>query len=261
MPRAVDGVLVDIDGVLVMSWRQIPGAGPALAACREAGLPIRLLTNTTSASRSEIARRLSAAGVVVPADEIISAPAATAAWLNAEHPGARCYLINSGDLEDDLAGVDLVGPDGPVDVVVLGGAGEEFSYTQMNHALRLLLDGAELVGMHRGLYWRTVEGFNLDTGAYLAALEQAAGVKATVLGKPSAEFFEAALDEIGLASHQVAMIGDDIDNDVLGAQAIGLTGILVRTGKYRADTLPTAAGSPDLVIDSIADLPGLLALS
>jgi HAD superfamily hydrolase (TIGR01458 family) len=256
----VRGLLVDIDGVLVTSWQPIPGAADALATCRRAGIALRCLTNTTSVSRAEISARLNAAGVVVDTGEIMSAPAATAAWLNAEHPGARCYLINSGDLGDDFAGVHVVDHDQHADVVVLGGAGEEFSYTQMNHALGLLLDGAPLVGMQRNMYWRTETGFNLDTGAYLTALEQAAGVTATVLGKPSGTFFSQALDDMGVAAHEAAMIGDDIENDVLGGQAIGLTGILVRTGKFRPQALDAAAGVPDVVIESIANLTDLVGL-
>ena len=255
------GLLVDIDGVLVVSWRALPGAARAIEACREADLPLRLLTNTTSASRATIAARLQQAGIEVDVEEITTAPAATASWLTASHPSARCYLINSGNLGEDFAGVHVVGPDEEADVVVLGGAGEEFSYTQMNHALGLLLDGAALVGMHRNLYWRTAEGFNLDTGAYLTALEHASGATATVLGKPSPDFFEAALDALGVGPEEAAMVGDDVDNDVLAAQAVGLRGILVRTGKYRADAVAAASGTPDLVIDSIAELPTALGIT
>ena len=254
----VRGVLFDIDGVLVVSWRALPGAAEATAMFRRAGMPLRFLTNTTSASRAEITRRLTAAGIEVDVDEVFTAPAATAAWLRAERPEARCYLINSGDLGDDLAGVHFVGLGERADVVVLGGAGEEFSYTQMNHALGLLLDGAELVGMHQNLYWRTESGFNLDTGAYLTALEQAAGVTATVLGKPSADFFATAVAAIGAEPSRVAMVGDDIDNDVLAAQAAGLTGVLVRTGKFRQEALAAAAAAPFAVVDSIADVPSIL---
>ena len=256
----VDGLLLDIDGVLVVSWQPIDGAAAAIAACRASGLPLRFVTNTTSISRPEIARRLGAAGIEVDVDEILSAPAATAAWVRAVHPEARCYLINSGDLGDDLAGLDLVGEDEPADLVILGGAGPEFSYRQMNHALGLLLDGAGLVGMHRNWYWRTAEGFSLDTGAYLVALEGAADVRATVLGKPSPDFFLTAIDSLGATRDRVAMVGDDIDNDVLAAEAIGLHGVLVRTGKFRPAAVDAAAHPPESVIDSIADLPRHLGL-
>ena len=259
--HGVRGALLDIDGVVVVSWHALPGAPEAVEQLRAAGLALRFLTNTTSASRSEIARRLRAAGFGVGAAEILTAPAATAAWLRTEHPEARCFVINSGDLGEDLAGVDVVGIDDPADLVVLGGAGEEFSYTQMNRALGLLLDGAGLVGMHRNLSWRTADGFNLDTGAYLAALEQAAGVTATVLGKPSGDFFATALAELGLAPGRVAMVGDDIDNDVLAAQAVGIRGVLVRTGKFRAEALDAAAAAPAAVVDSFAGVPALLGVA
>lgn len=255
----IHGLLLDIDGVLVVSWEAIDGAADAIAAIESTGLPLRFVTNTTSISRLEIARRLDAAGIPVSVSEIFSAPAATAAWLRAHHPDARCYLINSGDLGDDFDEVDVVGDDAGADIVVLGGAGPEFSYTQMNHALGLLLDGALLVGMHRNHYWRTADGFSLDTGAYLAALEGAADTRGTVLGKPSADFFGTAVESLGLPADRVAMVGDDIHNDVLAAQAIGITGVLVRTGKFRADTFAEAP-APDRVIDSIADLPDLLGL-
>lgn len=256
-----DGLLLDIDGVLVVSWEPIDGAAEAIAVVRQAGLPLRFVTNTTSISRREIAARLVAAGIDATPEDILTAPAATAAWIRSHHPDARCYLINSGDLGEDLAGVTTVGADEPADLVVLGGAGPEFSYTQMNHALGLLLEGAPLVGMHRNRYWRTAAGFSLDTGAYLAALEAAAGVEAVVLGKPSPDFFRTAIAELGVDAAAVAMVGDDIDNDVLGAQAVGLAGVLVRTGKYRPDAVEAAPGQPDAVIGSIADLPRHLGLA
>jgi ribonucleotide monophosphatase NagD (HAD superfamily) len=119
------------------------------------------------------------------------------------------------------------------------------------------MDGAELVGMHRNLYWKTSDGLELDGGAYIAGLEEAAGVSATICGKPSAEYFAAAVGQLGLAPERVAMVGDDIVNDVLGAQDAGLTGILVRTGKFRETDLER--GPPDHVVGSLADVPGLIA--
>ena len=90
-----------------------------------------------------------------------------------------------------------------------------------------------------------------------AGLEEAAGVTATICGKPAPAFFESALALLGATADRVAMVGDDIVNDVLGAQAAGLTGVLVRTGKFREEDL--GKGDPDLVVDSIVDLPAIVA--
>jgi HAD superfamily hydrolase (TIGR01458 family) len=256
----VGAVLIDIDGVLTVSWRPLPGAVAALRRLRAAGLPLALVTNTTSRPRASIAAVLSEAGFPVTAADILTAPAIAAAYLAEHYPGARCLLLNSGQIGEDLAGVTLAGPGdpGPVDVVLVGGAGEEFSYPALNRAFGHLQGGAALVAMHRGLYWRTSEGLQLDSGAFVTGLEQAAGIQAQVVGKPAAAFFAAALAHLGADAAGTLMVGDDIESDVLAAQRHGLTGVLVKTGKYLPATHRAARGSPDHILDSFAGLPALL---
>jgi HAD superfamily hydrolase (TIGR01458 family) len=252
----MEAVLIDIDGVLTVSWRPLPGAVAAVTRLRDAGLKVALLSNTTSRTRAWIAATLADAGFPVGADDVLTAPALTAGYLAGRYPGARCLLVNSGDISADLAGVTLV--DDHPDIVLIGGAGPEFGYQALNEAFGYLQQGARLLALHRNLYWRTDEGLQLDTGAFLAGLESAAGVTAEVIGKPAAAFFEAALASLGADSSATSMIGDDIEADVLAAQRVGITGVLVRTGKYLPRTLHDASGTPDHVLDSIADVPALL---
>jgi len=253
----VEGLMVDIDGVLTVGWKPIDGAVEAFDELRRRGVPMRLVTNTTSRTRIQIVEALRQAGFPAAVDEVLTAPRATADYLRANHPGARCYLLSSGDISQDLEGITVVGPGEDADVVVLGGAGLVYDHTQLNNAFRLLLDGAAFVAMHRNLYWRTADGLELDTGAYVMALEEASGITPSVVGKPEPAFFRAGLHSLGLDAHQVAMVGDDIENDVLGAQALGIHGILVRTGKYRPEAVEAADGQPDIVVDSFADVPSL----
>jgi HAD superfamily hydrolase (TIGR01458 family) len=257
--QGIRAVLLDIDGVLTVSWRPLPGAVEAVTRLRDAGFAVALVTNTTSRTRAWMASTLSAAGLPVGIDDIFTAPAITAAYLARHHPGARCLLLNSGDIAEDLAGVTILADDeAQADVVILGGAGPEFSYAALNRVFGCLLDGARLVAMSRNLYWRTDSGLQLDTGAFLPGLERASGVEAVVTGKPAAAFFATALESLGADASATVMIGDDIEADVLAAQDYGITGVLVRTGKYRPETHHSAPGVPDQVIDSVADLPGLL---
>ncbi|GAA1248543.1 HAD-IIA family hydrolase [Kitasatospora nipponensis] len=258
----LDGALIDIDGVLTLSWRPIPGAVRALTRLREADLPFVLLTNTTSRTRSAIAATLGDLGFPVTLQDILTAPAATAGYLAEHHPGARCLLLNSGDVRQDLAGVTLVdgSEDGAAqaDLVLLGGAGPAFHYASLNRAFGLLQHGAPLVAMHRNLYWRTDRGLQLDVGAFLPGLERAANVRAEVIGKPARPFFTAALELLGTEAERTVMVGDDIASDVLAAQRLGITGALVRTGKYQEHALHDADAAPDHVLDSVADLPDLI---
>jgi len=258
----IDAVLIDIDGVLTVSWEPLPGAVDAMERLRAVDVPLALVTNTTSRTRARIAERLADSGFPVGPDYILTAPAVTAAHLREHHPGARCLLINTGDVRGDLSGVTLVeeeDAEGAVpDVVVLGGAGGAFTYAALNRAFRHVQQGAALVAMHRNLYWRTAGGLDLDTGAFLLGLERAAGTEAVVTGKPARAFFAAALAHLGAAPGRALMVGDDIETDVLAAQRHGITGVLVRTGKYRPGTHTAADGAPDHVVDSFADVPALL---
>ena len=259
--RTVDGVLLDIDGVLTVDWKALPGAADAVRALRDADVPFRFLTNTTSRTRAALVDALGGAGIEARTDEIVSAPVATAAHLAAHHPGRPCWVLTSGDVRADLDRVELVERPEDADVVVLGGAGPEFTYDVLDRAFRAVLDGAAFVVMHRNLTWKVADGLALDSGAFVLGLAAASGVTPTVVGKPSAAFYEAALRELGTEPARTAMVGDDLEADVHGAQAAGVRGVLVRTGKYRPSDLDRPGPEPDAVLGSVAELPGWLALA
>lgn len=258
--KQIRAVLTDIDGVLAVSWRPVAGAAEAVTALRDAGYSIALLTNTSSKTRDWIAGTLQDAGFPVTAGDIFTVAALTAAYLAQHHPGARCLLLNDGDLRAELPGVTFTSIDDPEpDVVILGGAGPQFDYATLNRVFAHVRRGAHLIAMNRNLYWQTAGGLQLDTGAFLPGLELATGVQAEVTGKPAGAFFSTALAALVADPSEAVMVGDDIGGDVLAAQRLGITGVLVRTGKYLAETHRSAPAAPDHVIESVADLPALLA--
>lgn len=255
---AYKAVLLDIDGVLTVSWRALPGAIESVGRLRAAGYRLRFVTNTTSRPREVLSEILAEAGFDIKPDEIFTAAVATAQYLRRSHAGARCFLLTSGDLGPDFEGIELVGTGEAADVVVIGGAGIEFGYDALNHALRLLQKGVPLVAMHRNLYWQTRDGLSLDSGPYILGLEQAAGVHATVIGKPARAFYVQTLAELKATAACAVMVGDDIEADVGGAKRAGITGVLVRTGKFRETDLAHPVVVPDAVLDSISALPDWL---
>ena len=254
-----EGLLLDMDGVLTVSWQPLPGAVDAVRRLRASGIPLRVVTNTTSRSRRAIVSELRRIGFAISDEEVLTAAAAAASYLRDHHPGARVFLLGDGQPED-LGGLHLVGIDDKPEVVLLSGADRSFAFDNLNRVYRLLLGGAVFVAMHRTLSWMTHDGECLDAGAYLLGLERASGREAVITGKPSPEFFVAALQTLGLMADRVAMVGDDLENDVLAAQVVGMTGILVRTGKFREDVLARASHSSDHIVNSVADVPALLGL-
>jgi HAD superfamily hydrolase (TIGR01458 family) len=257
---SVRGFLFDVDGVLHVGSRPVPGAAELLGDLTTEGTPFRLLTNTTTASRATLAERLRGIGLPVSESQLITAPTATAAYVQRRFPDSPAYLLAKGDVVRDFrtAGVPVVGPDGapPASLVVIGGAEEELTYARLNHAYRLLLGGAKLVAMHRNIAWRTDEGMSLDSGPFVNALAEAAGVRPIVIGKPAVAFFRQAIRDIGLPAAELVMVGGDARNDLAPARRLGMMGVLVRTGKPVG---PAQEAEADLVLDSVADLTGVRA--
>jgi phospholysine phosphohistidine inorganic pyrophosphate phosphatase len=249
------GVLLDIDGVLYVGDEPIAGAHDALAELRGLAGDLRLVTNTTSRSRREVAEHLGRLGFDASIAEIVT-PAAMAVRHCEEQGHESVELVVSHGLREDLADLPTPSPGASVDAVILGDVGDRFDAALLNRVFRLLMGGAELIALQHNRYWLRKDGLTLDVGAYAAALEYATGREAIVVGKPSREFFDAALAELGL--EPAVMIGDDVEADVGGAMAAGLAGVLVRTGKFLQKALPPEV-TPTAIVDSIADVPAMLA--
>jgi len=253
------GVLLDIDGVLHVGMRPIEGAAEALRWLDQKGYPTCFVTNTTTVARATLAQHLQQIGLSVPEARLLTAPVATANYIRQHFPTKRCWVLTKGDTAADFAGIELLSsPENGVGVVVIGGAEELLTYKAMNQAFRLVMNGAALLAMHTNMYWRTTDGLQLDSGPYVRALEIATGKQAIVLGKPDRAFFEQALLATGTHANETLMVGDDIENDIGGAQNAGIHGVLVYTGKHKADSPLLQKIHPDATLSSIADLPAYL---
>jgi HAD superfamily hydrolase (TIGR01458 family) len=251
----VEGLLLDLSGVVYVQDEAVPGAAEALERLRAADIPIRLVTNTTMRPRRSILERLERLGLKADPSELLT-PATLAANRCRDAGYEAVSLVVLDDLREDLEGVPE--RDGRVDAVIVGDLGDRWDYEVLNRAFRQLMDGAELIALQKNRYWETAEGLSLDAGPFVAALEYASGREAEVVGKPSEAFFELALGDLGVSAERAGMVGDDVEADVGGAMDAGLAGVLVRTGKYREDLVRETGIEPTATVDSIADVPGLV---
>ncbi|HTI15871.1 MAG TPA: TIGR01458 family HAD-type hydrolase [Dictyobacter sp.] len=252
----IQGILLDIDGVLHVSMQPIPGAAEALSWLAQHGYPFTFVTNTTTMARDTLAQRLQGIGLPVSAQQIVTAPVAAAEYIRQHFAGKRCWVLSKGDSIQDFAGIEL--DQSAAEVIVIGGAEELLTYEAMNQAFRLLMDGATLIALHKNRYWKTKQGLQLDSGPFIQALEIATGKQALVIGKPERAFFAQALQRMHREAHTAIMVGDDIENDVGGGQQAGMRGILVCTGKHSAQSPLLEHIKPDAILASIADLPAWL---
>jgi phospholysine phosphohistidine inorganic pyrophosphate phosphatase len=232
----------------------------ALERLRRQHVPVRLVTNTTSRSRSMLVERLQGYGFEVSASDVFTAT--LAGNLLARTAGYRCVapFVPEPALQD-MAELELVGGtsnrprgSGP-QAVIVGDLGERWSYALLQEAFEYIMAGAELIALSKDRYWWSEDRLALDAGPFVAALEFATGKSAMVAGKPSPSFYAAALQSLQVEpAGSVAMIGDDLWSDVEGAQRAGLQGWLVRTGKYRETALRESTILPDRILDSVAEL-------
>lgn len=250
----IEGVLLDVSGVLYEGAQSVPGAPAALARLQAAGLPVRLLTNTTTKPCHAVAEKLQDLGFEVAEDAVLTPATVAMAWLT--ETGHRPHLLIHPDLREDFR----TAPDTGQTAVVVGDAGEYFTYNNLNKAFRLLIEGAPLVALAENRMFRDEDGgLSLDAGAFVRALEFAAGLEARLVGKPAAAFFSAGAAALGCAPESVAMVGDDAEADVAGALASGIgAGILVRTGKYRAGDETLFDPAPTCVASDICEAVDLI---
>ncbi|HSI28098.1 MAG TPA: TIGR01458 family HAD-type hydrolase [Methylophilus sp.] len=253
--NAIKAVLFDLDGVLFIGNQLIPGALAAVAQLRKAGIAVRFVTNTSTLSLASLQEKLNRLGFNTVPEEIMSAPQATIQHLNRQ-PNPVCKLLLAEDVKKDFACFDQ--SDTAANYVVIGDIGDQWSYQLLNEVFHCLVNGAQLIAIHKNRFWQTETGLQMDIGAFVTGLEYASNTKAMLMGKPSRHFFNIAVDALRLKPSEVMMVGDDIDADVGGAQEAGLHGILVKTGKYRETYTRLSAVDPDAVINSVADLPALL---
>ncbi len=253
----VRGVLLDLDGVVYVGEQPVAGAAETIGWLTREGIPYCFLTNTTSRPRQAIVEKLAGFGISAATGQVLTPAVAAVAWLR-RHDIARPAVFVPDATATEFAELHPVPDDVEQDAgaVVVGDLGDGWSFATLNRALRLLMsdDAVPLVALGMTRYWRAEDGLRLDAGAFVRALEYAAGRTAVVVGKPDPRFYRAAVAALDLAADEVVMIGDDIHTDVEGAQRAGLTGVLVRTGKFSTSDLGRGV-SPDAVLDSVADLP------
>jgi HAD superfamily hydrolase (TIGR01458 family) len=251
-------ILLDVDGVLHVSGEPIPGAVDAVAELRRAGHSLRFVTNNSTRPQEQLARELHELGFELAEAEIQTTPRAAAREL----AGKRVFALVMAAVVPDLDGLELASMG--VDAVLLGGCDETlepnqvFTYMNLARAFAEVQSGAELYCLHKNKWWQTSRGPLLDAGAFVAGLEYATGVEATVLGKPSPAYFAAALDALDAEPELTWMVTDDVEADVRGARLFGMRTVLLRTGKFRPETLERADATPDVVLSSLAQFPDWL---
>jgi len=261
---ACDGLVCDLDGVVYRGDSPIPGAADALALVRAAGVEIVFCTNNSAHTVEDYGARLERHGIDARPNEIVTSAVVCGEVLaERRRAGARALVLGGQGLVESVSDAGLVVDEDPdpfsIDVVAVG-LDEAFDYNALRRAALALHAGAELIATnhdatypaHGGLEWP-------GAGAILAAVEVASGRRAEVMGKPHAPMMDAVERRLA-GARRIALVGDRPETDLQGGVNKGWTTVLVLSGITTAAQLPTVEPRPDVVLDSLADLPEWLLL-
>lgn len=247
----IQGLLLDMDGVLYRGANPLPGAAAAVTELQQAGISIMAVTNNARARSADYAQRLAAMGIELPAERILTAGQAVARHLLTEAPGASIFVTGSAALRNELLQAGLRESDRP-DYVVAG-YDPELTLSDLADATAHLLRGARLIASNPDRRIPGSRGPEPECGAVIAYLEAAGGQPATVVGKPHRALFDLALERLGLPRDAVMMVGDTVATDIAGAVNAGLRSALVASGNDN-DGDRDARYEATVEVDDLADL-------
>ena len=253
------GVLFDLDGGIFQGDRQIPGAEDVLHKIQIAKIPYRFITNTTRMTKYNLINMLSKMGFSVNPKEIFAAPHAASEYCKLKRYKNISLIVPDEEMKEDFSTFQFV--DENPEAIVMGDMGKLFTFELLNRLFLNIINGAELIAMHKNRYWNSADGLTLDLGAFISALEYASGKSAIVVGKPDPNLFKLAVYDWGLSEKSIYVVGDDLDGDICGANNAGMKSVLVKTGKFREENLKRSEIKPNHIINSAADLPNIFQLN
>jgi NagD protein len=201
--------------------------------------------------------KLARMGIDVEEENVFTSAMATARFLADQKPGGTAFVIGEGGLLTALHQNGYAVVDHAPDYVVVG-EGRTFNLEQVEAATRMIFGGAKLIATNLDPSCPTRDGIRPGCGAMVAVLERATGTTAFSVGKPSPYMMRAARKELGLTTDQTTMIGDTMSTDILGGAQLGFHTVLVLSGGTSRESLRHYAYHPELVVESVAELHGIL---
>jgi NagD protein len=249
---AMFGYLIDLEGVLHRGPQLIPGAAQFIERLKARDIPFLLLTNASLPSRREVASQLEDLGIQAGEEHVFTCAMATARYLALQKPGGSAFVIGEGGLLKALERNGYRVVQERPDFVVVGEGRLRFEMVEA--AIEMVANGARLIATHLDPRTPATPESKASSGAVVAMLESATGVKAFSVGKPSPIMMRGARKQLGLSASQTIVIGDSMTEDILGGVQLGYKTVLTLSGVTCPDEVARHAFQPDKVVASIAEL-------
>lgn len=247
------GLLIDMDGVIYIENKMIPGADNFINTLLKEDIPFTFMTNNSQRTPLDGVKKLAKMGIHVSEDHVYTSAMATAHFMGQQFPNGTAYVLGEGGLVKSLHEHGFSMAQSDPDFVVVG-EGINFTLEMVRNAIDFILDGAKLIATNLDPTPKKKGWNNLGIAAVVAMIENATGKKAFSVGKPSPVMMRSARKHIGLATDEATVIGDTMATDIQGGVSVGYKTILTLSGMTKREMLSDYPFKPDMIIDSIADL-------
>ncbi len=248
----MQGFLLDMDGVIYSGEKLIPGADSFIKELQEKEIPHLFMTNNSQRTRRDVVDKLRGLGIEAHEDDVFNSAMATAIFLDRQKPKGTAYVLGEGGLLTSLTkrGYSLVRTN--PDFVVVG-EGLNFTLEMVRQAVDMILDGAKLIATNLDPSPKKQGWNNLGIKAVVTMIEEATGLKAFSVGKPSPVMMREARKKIGLSTSETTIIGDTMSTDIIGGIQMGYKTVLSLAGVTKKEDIGKFAYSPDMVIKNLSE--------
>ena len=248
----INGLLIDLEGVLYSDNKLIPGSIEIVKELKKQGLKLRFLTNTTTSPRKIILEKLLNYGFDIEEKEIFTPIIATKNYLR-DNAVKKISLVTNIEIIEEFKEYEITQKD--PEAIIMGDIYKNFNWEILDKIFKLVyINNAALIALHQNKYCMRDGQVSLDLGPFVRAVEYASNKKSILMGKPEKNFFDLAIQDMGISKDAVLMIGDDIISDIKGAKDFDIKAIQVKTGKFQKEDCSDKFTQPDLRIDSIINL-------
>jgi 4-nitrophenyl phosphatase len=267
IPAASDiqALILDMDGVLWRGSQPIGELQRIFARIRSLGWRFCLATNNATLSIAQYVEKVGSFGVTIQPDQVVNSSQAAAHYLQRLYPaGGSVFVVGENGLVDTLAERGFRSINIPPDeaneaassvLAVVAGMDRQVTYAKISAATRLIRSGVPFIGTNPDRTFPTPIGLVPGAGAILAAIETATDIAPVIVGKPSPEMYEVALERMGVSPQSTLVVGDRLETDIAGGQAMGCLTALVLSGVTNPEAAAQWTPQPDWIAP---DLEGLI---
>lgn len=246
-------LVIDLDGSVYHGNTLIEKADEALKLLGKK-YDILYLTNNSTRSRAEFARKLANLGISCTKQQLITSGYAAAKYIQEHYASSKVYVIGAEGLKDELIEHDITICEEDCNCVLVG-LDKEFNYKKMSKALNIILKDAVFIATNNDPFLITSGGVKPGAGSLVTAIETASGKKAIVTGKPSAFITNLIVKELKVEPEEILIVGDNLQTDILMGIKGGMRTALVLTGASKMSDIEKLQIRPDYVFESITKIP------